>query len=50
MWMRPGRENKRANAPKRDVSFAPINGRRKRNAACPKGAQQATFELKKAAN
>ncbi|MGB0058131.1 MAG: hypothetical protein WBQ20_15560, partial [Methyloceanibacter sp.] len=35
---RPGRENKRANAPKRDVSFAPINGHRKRDAACPKSA------------
>jgi hypothetical protein len=35
---RPGRERKRANAPKGEVRFAPINGRRKRNAACPKGA------------
>lgn len=31
-----GREKKRANAPKGEVRFAPINGRRKRNAACPR--------------
>jgi len=28
----------RADAPKREVSFAPINGHRKRDAACPKSA------------
>jgi hypothetical protein len=35
-----GREKKRANAPEGAVRFAPINGRRKRNAAYLKGAQE----------
>jgi hypothetical protein len=37
-WGDQGREKKRDNAPMCEVRFAPINGHRKRDAACPKCA------------
>jgi hypothetical protein len=37
-WGDHGRENKRADAHKREVRIAPINGHGQYDAACPKGA------------
>jgi hypothetical protein len=46
---RPGREKKRANAPKGEVRFAPINGHRQAVSACPNSANRVIWHRTKQA-